>query len=214
MAAMGPAGPWDRARIVAALRKETGLERILAEEIARDVERTIIRARLDSITASLVRELVNAALLERGLEEVSRKHSRLGLPVFDILKRIADSEKTSDLTKEIGEEVISQLTTYQMFPAKAVDLYREHILYIHDAGTIHLPRSRRIHLSDLRTEGESPETAARRILAHRATVNHHLTVHLRYRDHWRRLERPGFRPPDSAIDLRSLGYSHRACFQR
>ncbi|MFH1742869.1 MAG: ATP cone domain-containing protein, partial [bacterium] len=163
--------PWDRARIVAALRRETGLDLALAEEIAREVEHTIIQARLDSVTASLVRELVNASLLERGLEETRRRHTRLGLPVHDVLKRIAQAKPGRDLPREIGQEVLSQLAMWQMFPSKAADLCREHLLYVHDAGTIHLPRSRRVHLAELIVKGEPPEVTARRIATHRSRVS-------------------------------------------
>lgn len=172
----GSRWPWDRVRIVAALCRETGLDLSLAEEIAREVEHTIIRARLDSVTAPLVRELVNARLLERGLEETRRRHARLGLPVHDILEKIVSQVPGTDLGREIGREVLSQLAMWQMFPPEVADLYREHLLYVHDSSAIHVPRSRRISLIELMSGGGSPEAAARRILAHRSRVGHHLTV--------------------------------------
>jgi hypothetical protein len=167
---------WDRVRIVAALHRETGLDLSLAEEIAREVEHTIIRARLDSVTAPLVRELVNARLLERGLEETRRRHARLGLPVHDVLEKVAGWVPGSDLGHEIGQEVLAQLAMWQMFPAEVVDLYREHLLYVHDTGAIHLPRSRRVSLAELMDGDTSPPVVAKKILAHRSRVGHHLTL--------------------------------------
>lgn len=74
---------WDRERIVAALRKETGLEPDQAALIAHEVETQIRAAGVVTLTASLVRELVDAKLIEHGHEEARRRHARLGVPLFD-----------------------------------------------------------------------------------------------------------------------------------
>lgn len=74
---------WDRDRIVAALVRETGLREHTAEAIAREVEQQIAAARIESLTASLVRELVDAKLAEHGLGEYRERHRRLGVPLYD-----------------------------------------------------------------------------------------------------------------------------------
>ncbi len=175
--------PWDRVRIVSALCRETGVDLSLAEEVAREVEQTIILAGLGSVTAPLVRELVNVKLLERGLEAIRRKHARLGLPVYDVLGSIADAHDRLDLPWQIGQEVLAQLAMWHLFPSELSDLHRDRLLYIHDLGCIHLPRSRRVNLFDLIERGTSPEATAGRLLALRSTVNHHLTVVWEPTDH-------------------------------
>ncbi len=172
----GSRWPWDRARIVAALHRETGLDVADAEEIAREVEHSIIHARLESVTAPLVRELVNMRLLERGLDDVRRKHARLGLPAYDVLRKVASEPSASGIATEIGSEVLSQLTMQQMLPKGIADLHREHILYIHDTGSFHLPRAERCRLAAFLETDTSPRSVVRRLLHERSKVSHHLTV--------------------------------------
>jgi ribonucleoside-triphosphate reductase len=79
---------WDRDKIVAALQRETGLDRGKAELVALEVEDQIRGAGLHSLTAALVRELVDARLLAHGLGEHSARHRRLGVPLYDAARII------------------------------------------------------------------------------------------------------------------------------
>ena len=74
---------WDRSRIVEALQEETGLDASLAALIALEVEKQIQDAGITALTASLVRELVGAKLLEHGLLEENEQRRRLGVPLYD-----------------------------------------------------------------------------------------------------------------------------------
>ena len=51
----------------------------LAAEISKDVEKQIVASGIGLLTTSLVRELVNAKLIERGLEKERRLHGRSGI---------------------------------------------------------------------------------------------------------------------------------------
>jgi len=84
---------WDRLRIISALKKEAGVAEEIAHKIAREVEDQIISARVKRLTSSLVRELVDAKLVEHGLEEARKKHSRLGLPLFDVEMILTDRNR-------------------------------------------------------------------------------------------------------------------------
>ncbi len=75
---------WNRQRIVEALQRETTIDPDTAERISREVEETIIASKISLVTAPLVRELVDAKLVENGLEEVRKMHTRLGVPLYDV----------------------------------------------------------------------------------------------------------------------------------
>jgi ribonucleoside-triphosphate reductase (formate) len=75
---------WNRGRIVDALIKETGVKRELAEIIGLEVEKQVKKLSIDYITAPLVRELVDVKLLEYSLEDTRKKHTRLGVPIYDV----------------------------------------------------------------------------------------------------------------------------------
>ena len=74
---------WDRDRIRDVLVEETGLDAARAETIAEQVERQLITGNVDTLTTALIRELVNAKLIEHGLESYTLQHMRLGVPVYD-----------------------------------------------------------------------------------------------------------------------------------
>ncbi|MGH9837249.1 MAG: anaerobic ribonucleoside-triphosphate reductase [Blastocatellia bacterium] len=75
---------FDPRRITDALVRETGLAPDVAERIATEVREQIERSGMKSLTAPLIRGLVDAKLLEQGLIKEYRAHSRLGVPVFDV----------------------------------------------------------------------------------------------------------------------------------
>jgi len=78
---------WDRKRIVDALMLETYVDLDTAEAISLDVEKQIMASGLAHLTAPLIRELVDAKLMERGLEQARRMHTRLGFPLYDEIGR-------------------------------------------------------------------------------------------------------------------------------
>src|SRR5512134_3835423 len=55
---------WNRQRSVEALLRETTIDRDTAEKISREVEEQIAASRISLVTAPLVRELVDAKLIE------------------------------------------------------------------------------------------------------------------------------------------------------
>lgn len=74
---------WDRERIVQALVREARMPERDARLVAGEVEVQVTRAGLTTLTAALVRELVDAKLVELGLERFRARHLRLGVPLHD-----------------------------------------------------------------------------------------------------------------------------------
>ncbi|HVN73246.1 MAG TPA: anaerobic ribonucleoside-triphosphate reductase [Methanoregula sp.] len=84
---------WDRDRIVRQIIDETklvetfygyqGADDETARAIALDVENRIKSMQLKSLSGPLIREIVNMALLEKGLVQYRNVCTRVGTPVFD-----------------------------------------------------------------------------------------------------------------------------------
>ncbi len=81
---------FDPQRITDALIRETKLSPDLAQQIAAEVKEQIQRSGIRALTAPLIRGMVDARLLEYGLIDEYRAHSRLGVPVYDV-ERIIQS---------------------------------------------------------------------------------------------------------------------------
>jgi ribonucleoside-triphosphate reductase len=79
---------FDPQRITDALVRETGLEPDTARKIALEVKEQIVRSGIRALTAPLIRGMVDARLLEHGLMNEYRAHSRLGVPIYDVDRMI------------------------------------------------------------------------------------------------------------------------------
>ncbi|MEO0070840.1 MAG: anaerobic ribonucleoside-triphosphate reductase [candidate division WOR-3 bacterium] len=138
---------WDRSRIARTLVRETGLDIDEANEIAREVEEIIINANVKRVTSSLVRELVNAKLVERGMEEHRRRHTRLGVPIADVENLILYKNRENANTPHNPEAINMTLAewTLKQFALSSVfdpDIADAHIwgdLHLHDLGFINRP---------------------------------------------------------------------------
>jgi len=135
---------WDRERIVDALIRETGMDATPARFIALQVERQILGAGVKTLTTSLVRELVDAKLIEFGLEDYRVRHRRLGVPLYDAERIIcrpnergaayACDPAATDLV--LAERVKREFALTQVFTREVADAHLRGDLHLHDLGFI------------------------------------------------------------------------------
>jgi DNA-binding HxlR family transcriptional regulator len=105
---------------------EGEIERFLAKQIAHEVEERLSKTNIEYMTAPLMREYINAVLLENGLEEVRHKLTRLGTPPFEVFQ-IFDTKKdqiTPEIfIKRLGSDVSEQFLLLNLLPKNLADLY-------------------------------------------------------------------------------------------
>ncbi|MFA5839948.1 MAG: anaerobic ribonucleoside-triphosphate reductase [Candidatus Margulisiibacteriota bacterium] len=138
---------WDRARIIAALIRETSIDQEIAEVIGQEVEEQILQLNLRTVTAPLVRELVDVKLLEHGLEEARRRHTRLGFPLFDVKEIIFSQNKenanvphgpeATNLT--LSEGIKKEFALLHVFTQDIADAHMLGDIHLHDLGFIDRP---------------------------------------------------------------------------
>jgi ribonucleoside-triphosphate reductase len=138
---------WNRQRIVDALIRETYIDRETAEKISEEVEREIFAFRTRVLTAPLIRELVDAKLLEYGLEKARRMHTRLGMPLYDVEQLIMAPNKenanvphgpeATNLT--LAENIKKEFALLQVFSQDVADAHMRGDLHLHDLGFIDRP---------------------------------------------------------------------------
>ncbi|MBN2333146.1 MAG: anaerobic ribonucleoside-triphosphate reductase [Deltaproteobacteria bacterium] len=138
---------WDRRRITEALMRETGLEQQVADKVSKAVEETVFAAKLKFISAPLIRELVDAKLIEMGLEEARVKHTRLGMPLYDVEQLIVSPNKenanmphgpeATNLT--LAENIKKEYALLQVFDPEVGDAHMRGDLHLHDLGFIDRP---------------------------------------------------------------------------
>lgn len=133
---------WDRERIVTALIRETRMAGGMARLIAIEVEKQIESANVTTLTTTLVRELVDAKLVEHGLESYRRKHMRLGVPLYDAEQIICvpnhgeheglHDPATTDVA--LAERVKKEFALAHLFSERVTDAHLSGDLHIHDLG--------------------------------------------------------------------------------
>jgi len=117
---------FDIKKIEEYLVNEGELDIYLARQIAQEVEERLSKTNVVYLTAPLMREYINAILLENDLEEVRHKLTRLGTPPFEAFK-LFDSNITK-ITPEkfitrLGSDVSEQSLLLNLLPKNLADLY-------------------------------------------------------------------------------------------
>ncbi|MFH1075523.1 MAG: anaerobic ribonucleoside-triphosphate reductase [Pseudomonadota bacterium] len=138
---------WDRSKIVDALNREAFVDRDTADLISREVERQILSSSIKTITAPLIRELVNAKLIEHGMEDARRMHTRLGFPVYDVEQIIMHPNKenanvphgpeATNLT--LAEGIKKEYALLNGFSPEVGEAHMRGDIHLHDLGFIDRP---------------------------------------------------------------------------
>jgi len=153
---------FDATKIANSLIKEAGVPPELAQKIAKEAEKRLLKARTRYLTAPLIREVVNGILIEKGLEEHRHKLTRLGLPVHDVSAYLKSkvSVDASSVCEEFGRSVLEEYTLLNVLPRDIADAYLSGEIHLHSLGFWILKPSEIIH--DLRffiKNGLSQKTA-------------------------------------------------------
>lgn len=82
--------------IYESLLKETNISEENAVKVTKQVARSIISmsSNVKHITSPMIREIVNATLLQYGLEEERLKYTRIGFPYYDLEKLVKNNNKS------------------------------------------------------------------------------------------------------------------------
>ncbi|MFH0813401.1 MAG: anaerobic ribonucleoside-triphosphate reductase [Pseudomonadota bacterium] len=138
---------WDRQKIVDALVRETYVDIDTAEKISLEVEEMIVGSKIRVITAPLIRELVNAKLIEKGLETHRMMHTRIGMPIYDVDQLILHPNKenanvphgpeATNLT--LAEGIKKEYALLNVFSQDVADAHLRGDIHLHDLGFIDRP---------------------------------------------------------------------------
>lgn len=128
---------FDPQRITDALVRETNLASETAHKIALEVKEQIRLSGIRALTAPLIRGLVDAKLLERGLMNEYRLHSRLGVPLYDVDRVI---QSVSDETAMSHGPEGSSLTLAEAIKREYAirNIFSEAVSSAHLVGDLHI----------------------------------------------------------------------------
>ena len=131
---------WSKPKIAAALVREADMDLATAEEIASAVERKVFDSGIQRISTSLVRELVDNELFERGFNAKLQRQVPLGLPKYNLEQIIFgfDSKegfffpKTPVEVREfIANRILRQYALQEVYSPAVADAHRDGVIHLH-----------------------------------------------------------------------------------
>ncbi|MBI4633780.1 MAG: anaerobic ribonucleoside-triphosphate reductase [Deltaproteobacteria bacterium] len=140
---------WNRQRIIDTLIRETGIDNDTAETISREVEKQIVASGIGLLTTYLIRELVDAKLVERGLEQARKMHARLGFSLHDARQLILRQNKENANVPHspegtnliLAEGIKREYALHDVFSRDVADAHAAGDIHLHALGYIDRPYS-------------------------------------------------------------------------
>ncbi len=135
--------PWDRKRIVKQILDKTDLSVELAINVAKSVENRIIASDLSVINTTLIRELVNNELMERGFSQQLRDLSlyRVSKDYLESLMFTKSTENSNIVNNNpeavnlgIAELVLKQWALETIFSPEVKRAHDTGAIHVHDLG--------------------------------------------------------------------------------
>lgn len=129
---------FDANKIANVLIKEAKVPVELAQKAAKEAEKRLVKSKTKYLTTSLIREVVNGILVEKGYEEYRHKLTRVGMPVHEVTALIEAKEQTVDsqgIITKAGRTVLGEYTLLNIFPRDIADAHLSGAIHIDDLGT-------------------------------------------------------------------------------
>jgi len=136
---------FDANKIANALIKEAKMPPEQAQKIAKEAETQLLKSKTKYLTTPLVRELVNAILIEKGLEEYRNKLTRLGIPVHDVTNLLHAQQQPTSPLEAAGETVFKEYTLLNTLPRDIADAHLSGALHINNLSTWILKPTETVH---------------------------------------------------------------------
>ena len=135
--------PWDKSKIVHALKEEADIPQDVAQKIANIVEKRVLSSDIKRISTTLIRELVDNELFEMGHNAKLEKQTIIGMPKYDIEQLIySKNQENSNISANspeainlaIAENTLKQYALQELFSKDVADMHLNGAIHLHDLG--------------------------------------------------------------------------------
>ena len=125
-------------KITQSLIREGGMTLESAQRITEEAEGRLHKFQASYLTAPLIREIVNAVLLEHGYEDYRHRLTRLGVPVYDInllMENVGRSLYSAETVfKKIAQSVFTEYLLLTQMPKDISDSHVSGDLHVSNIG--------------------------------------------------------------------------------
>jgi ribonucleoside-triphosphate reductase len=130
---------FDQNKIANSLIKEAKVPAELAQKAAKEAEKRLLKSKTKYITAALIREMVNAILVEKGFEDYRHKLTRVGMPVHEVTAFIEAKDHpkldASNMISKAGQNLLGEYSLLNIFSRDIADAHLSGSINIDDLGT-------------------------------------------------------------------------------
>ncbi|MCW4024734.1 MAG: ArsR family transcriptional regulator [Candidatus Bathyarchaeota archaeon] len=129
---------FDANKIANSLIKEAKVPAELAQKAAKEAEKRLLKSKTKYLTASLIREVVNGILIEKGFEDYRHKLTRVGMPIHEVTAAMdaKDANQSScTILRQAGQTVLGEYTLLNVFPRDIADAHVSGAIHIDNLGT-------------------------------------------------------------------------------
>ncbi len=128
---------FDANKIANSLIREAKMPADQAQKTAKETERILLKSKIRYLTSPLIREIVNALLIEKGLEDYRHKLTRLGLPVHEVTALIEakNQQESEPALATAGKTVFREYTLLNVLPRDIADAHVSGALHISGLST-------------------------------------------------------------------------------
>ncbi len=128
--------PFSEEKIAASLMREAKMPTEKAAEIARETRIRLQRAKAQYLTTPLIREYINAILIEKHMEEYRHKLTRLGVPGQDIEDALRSGGVfgLQQLLTSISRETLEQFVLLRILPQELADAVLQRLIGVSRLG--------------------------------------------------------------------------------
>ncbi|MCL2172519.1 MAG: ArsR family transcriptional regulator [Candidatus Bathyarchaeota archaeon] len=129
---------FDQNKIANSLIKEAKVPVELAQSVAKETEKRLLKSKTKYITAALIREMVNVILVEKGFEDYRHKLTRVGMPVHEVTAFIEAKDQNLDASAMLykaGQNLIEEYTLLNIFSRDIADAHISGSINIDDLST-------------------------------------------------------------------------------
>ena len=129
---------FNKSKIIESIRKETGCEGKIIEQVVDEVEHILLNSPLQIITGPLIREVVNSKFLEHELFDCRKKYTRVGMPVYDARRIDIGGGKGDNANLQDSPETGHKRKADQLSKEQYLLTFPDHIAEAHLNGDIHI----------------------------------------------------------------------------
>lgn len=129
---------FDANKIANSLVREAKVPAEIAQKAAKEAEKRLFKSKIKYLTAPLVREVVNAILIEKGFEDYRHKLTRLGMPVYEVTALMdakAPVTGSSVMLSKAGNSVFREYTLLNVLPRDIADAHVAGAIHVNELGT-------------------------------------------------------------------------------